>query len=180
MSAPDHLFAFDLETTGLSFTNDRIVSAAVVGEFLPNGGRKIIMNPGMPIPEESTRVHGITDAMVAQEMSYVDGLSLLNRMLVWAWNAGGVMVGHNIHGYDLPMLRMQERQVFGREITSFGPSVDTLGASRRAMPGEIVKLTNVCERLGIALHNAHDAASDAWASLAVARALNVVPAGISA
>lgn len=171
MTHPDKLFSFDLETTGLNITSDRIVSAAVVGDFLPNGGRKIYLNPGVPIPPESTKVHGITDEMVADQLPYADGIYLIHRMVSWAWNNGGTMVGHNIHGFDLPMLRMQERVVFGSAYTQFGTTVDTLKAFRSTFRGEPATLTAACAKLHIPLHDAHDAAADAWASLGVARAL---------
>lgn len=179
MTTPDRLFSFDLETTGLNITEDRIVSAAVVGEFLPNGGRKIYVNPGIAIPAEATRIHGITDDAVSDQLPYAEGLHLIHRMLSWAWGNGGTMVGHNIHGYDLPMLRMQERVVFGNPLTNFGPTLDTLPSYRRAFPGETATLTVACERLGVPLHGAHDAAADAWAALGVARALNATAVALA-
>lgn len=173
MTSPDRLFSFDLETTGLNVVTDRIVSAAVVGDFLPNGGRKIYINPGFPIPAGATSVHGITDEMVRDQLPYAEGLHLVHRMVSWAWSNGGTMVGHNIFGYDLPMLRMQERTVFGAAYTTHGPAIDTLKEYRRVFPGETATLAAACAKLGIDLTAAHDAAADAWASLAVARRLNV-------
>ena len=58
---------FDLETTGVNITTDRIVEISVVKVF-PNGEemRKTYrINPEMPIPPQATAVHGISDADVA-------------------------------------------------------------------------------------------------------------------
>jgi DNA polymerase-3 subunit epsilon len=57
----------DVETTGFSPYNDRIVEVACA---LVDGDRVVerwatLVNPGVPIPPGATAVHGITDAMVA-------------------------------------------------------------------------------------------------------------------
>jgi len=53
----------DLETTGLNKQEDRIVDICVI-KILPNGEEvtlKSLINPTMPIPPESTQIHGIKD-----------------------------------------------------------------------------------------------------------------------
>lgn len=61
--------AFDLETTGVDPETARIVSAAVVtfsdGEAIES--RTWLVNPYVPIPDEATTLHGITDEMVRRE-----------------------------------------------------------------------------------------------------------------
>ena len=57
------LIVFDLETTGVNVIHDRIVEIAYI-KVWPDGheeSRTQRINPGRPIPEESTRVHGITN-----------------------------------------------------------------------------------------------------------------------
>jgi DNA polymerase-3 subunit epsilon len=54
---------FDLETTGINITNDRIIEIAVI-KLMPNGEvlkKTHLVNPGIPIPPESTAIHGITN-----------------------------------------------------------------------------------------------------------------------
>lgn len=60
---------FDLETTGVDVGKDRIVEIAVV-KVMPNGqvhylpaeGKgRMLFNPEMPIPIESSLIHGIYD-----------------------------------------------------------------------------------------------------------------------
>ena len=63
---------FDLETTGTAISKDRIVEMAVL-KLHPDGttGKKEWrVNPGQPIPEEASNIHGITDDMVANEPTF--------------------------------------------------------------------------------------------------------------
>ena len=56
----------DLETTGVSLSTDRIVEIAII-KILPDGSRQVkrkLINPEMPIPKETSDIHGITDDMV--------------------------------------------------------------------------------------------------------------------
>ena len=57
------LVFFDLETTGINIVKDRIVEISFVKVY-PNGkeeSKTRRINPEMPIPPESTAIHGITD-----------------------------------------------------------------------------------------------------------------------
>lgn len=57
----------DCETTGTDWAVDRVVEVAVITTLGGNetGRKSWLMNPGIPIPAESTAIHGITDADVA-------------------------------------------------------------------------------------------------------------------
>ncbi len=68
------LAILDTETTGVQPTTDRIIELGIViVEYCPETGQayRVLQTfdgleyPGMPIPPESTRIHGITDAMVS-------------------------------------------------------------------------------------------------------------------
>ncbi len=92
---------FDLETTGINPVTDRIVEMALV-KMLPGGGRETWikrLNPGMPIPEESTGFHGITDADVADAPTFKQVAKELH-----AWLKGCDFGGYNAARFDLPML----------------------------------------------------------------------------
>ena len=98
------LVVFDLETTGLTSGEDRIIELAYE-KILPSG--EVIaycqrINPGKPIPEASTRVNGIHDEDVADMPSFA---SLCFEL----WNAfeGVDVSGFNITGFDLPFLRAE-------------------------------------------------------------------------
>ena len=98
---------FDLETTGLSLSNDRIVELAVI-RISPQGDvfeRVRRLNPEMPIPEDSTRIHGITDEIVKDEPTFRQVAKDLARLLD-PCDLGGF----NIRRFDLPILLAE----FGR------------------------------------------------------------------
>ena len=116
----DRPLAFlDLETTGISVQNDRIVEIAVV-KFLPRGGVKELsqrINPEMHIPEEASAVHGITDADVALEPTFA---RIAPRLLDFLADCD--LSGFNIRRFDLPMLQEEFRRS-GRELSMSGRHV---------------------------------------------------------
>ena len=89
----------DTETTGLIFGKDKFIELGIVlVEICPETGQAFrvtkvfdeLEDPGMPIPEESTRVHHITDEMVAGKRindAEVEAL-MASVSLVVAHNAG--------------------------------------------------------------------------------------------
>jgi DNA polymerase III subunit epsilon len=95
------LIVFDLETTGTSISNDRIVEIALI-KVLPDGtteekNRRI--NPTIPIPAEASMIHGIYDADVKDEPAFKQVAKSLA-----AWMEGCDLAGFNILNFDLPML----------------------------------------------------------------------------
>jgi DNA polymerase-3 subunit epsilon len=92
---------FDLETTGLNTTSDRIVELALIrvspqGDVLERVRR---FNPGIPIPPEATEIHGITDADVADEPPFSATAKSLVELL-----ENCDLGGFNIRRFDIPML----------------------------------------------------------------------------
>ena len=66
------LCVFDLETTGLQITKDRIVQIAII-KILPNGSKKnlnLVVNPEMVIPQEVIDIHGITNERALQAPTF--------------------------------------------------------------------------------------------------------------
>ena len=57
------VLAFDLETTGVSTNNDRIVQVALIGAQADGSTvhYDVLVNPQRPIPMGASRVHGIFD-----------------------------------------------------------------------------------------------------------------------
>ncbi len=97
----------DLETTGLSTTDDRIVELALI-KVVPAGDvveRVRRFNPGIPIPPEATEVHGITDEDVAGEAPFAARARALVQLL-----DGCDLAGFNIRRFDLPMLLAEFRR----------------------------------------------------------------------
>lgn len=104
----DRPLAFiDTETTGLRPDRDRIVELAVL-RFESDGEvfeRKRRYNPGIPIPEEASKVHKITDADVADELPFRRTAVSLAELL-----APCDLAGFNLRGFDLPILLEEFRR----------------------------------------------------------------------
>lgn len=173
---PEKLFvAFDLETTGLNVVQDRIITATVTGH--PGVDLDVLMNPGIPITAEASAINGFTDEYVQLKgIDYKEGVRALGDALTAAWDMGATVVGHHILGMDLPMLRMQERAVFGQARTRFGKIMDTYAVYKEMFPSVRHRLVDACEKFGIVLDNAHDAHADARASLELAQVLDAMRA----
>ncbi len=91
----------DLETTGVSVTQDRIVEISII-KIHPDGKREVKtrrINPGMPIPIEASKIHGIYDADVANEPSFKE---LANSIKQFLENCD--LCGFNSNKFDFPIL----------------------------------------------------------------------------
>lgn len=92
---------FDLETTGLNIAHDRIVELSILKVY-PNGNKESHtwrVNPGIPIPAESTLIHGISDADVMNEPTFKE---LAHR--VYDLIKGCDLGGFNSDRFDIPLL----------------------------------------------------------------------------
>lgn len=100
---------FDLETTGTDVGRDRIVEIAVV-KVMPDGQvntlpaqrgkeHRMIINPGVPIPIESSMVHGIYDADVKDAPTFKEVAPKLFKFL-FDCDLGG----YNSNKFDIPLL----------------------------------------------------------------------------
>ena len=92
---------FDLETTGTNITHDRIVEISVLQVF-PKGKQDIKtkrINPEMPIPAESTAIHGITDEDVKDAPTFRQVAKSLADQI-----EGCDLAGFNSSRFDIPLL----------------------------------------------------------------------------
>ena len=92
---------FDLETTGINISKDRIVEISVLKVY-PNGNEESktwVVNPEMPIPPEVTAIHGISDADVADKPTF-KALSKEIYNLIKDSDLGGF----NSNRFDIPLL----------------------------------------------------------------------------
>lgn len=98
----DRPLAFlDIEATGTMPRSDRIVEIAVV-RISPGNTRESFtrrVNPGIAIPAEATKIHGITDKDVEKCPGFAEIASDVNRLL-----EGCDLAGYNIIRYDIPLL----------------------------------------------------------------------------
>lgn len=95
------LVFFDLETTGLSIANDRIVEISYYKVF-PNGnaeGKTLRINPQIPIPPEATAVHGITNEDVKDCPTFKEVVNDIIEVL-----RDSDLAGYNSNYYDIPLL----------------------------------------------------------------------------
>ena len=92
---------FDLETTGVDTSKDRIVEISMVKVGV-DGTKQVKtrrINPEMPIPAEATAVHGITDDDVRDEPTFRQIAKSLAQFI-----EGCDFGGFNSNRFDLPML----------------------------------------------------------------------------
>lgn len=95
------LCVFDLETTGVQVTKDRIVQVAVI-KIEPNGTKtelSQLINPEMVIPEEVIAIHGITNEMVSNEPTFK---TFAPTLIEFIGNAD--LAGYNSNKFDIPVL----------------------------------------------------------------------------
>lgn len=168
--ADTRIAVIDFETTGLSWENDRILE---VGVACFAGGQLTLLknwlvNPGMPIPEQSRAVHGIGDQDVADKPRFEQIASELLE----------VLRGHLPVAYNATF----DRAFLHAELQRAGISTSAVEGLPPAFASDVVwldplvwarefyrddkskKLTDISARLGIALERAHRAASDAEAA----------------
>src|SRR5690606_34649400 len=137
------------------------------------GGVDVIVNPGVPIPDEAAAVHGITTERARAEgiepAEAVDQiLTCLRGIAVLGWP----LVIYNA-AYDWPLLHAEvQRHAPGQEVPDI-PLIDPLVLDRaydRWRKGSR-KLGDVCAHYGVRLEGAHDARADAAATAALLRAM---------
>ena len=95
------LAVFDLETTGINMIKDRIVEISIAKANID--GTVTIktrrVNPGFPIPLESSLIHGIYDEDVADEPNFKQIAKSMAQFL-----EGCDLAGFNSNRFDVPML----------------------------------------------------------------------------
>lgn len=146
---------FDLETTGLSPVTDAIIelSALKVKNGKVTETFSSLVNPGRPIPYGATAVNGITDEMVKDAPSI---LKVLDDFLAFAQNA--VLVGHNIHSFDMKFLSAAAQNQ-GKTITN--DYIDTLYLARKCLPQLAHhRLVDLAEHFRFSTKGAHRALND--------------------
>ena len=151
----DDFVVFDIETTGFSPVNNRIIE---IGAVKVCGGQvterfSTFVNPQVPIPFEIEKLTGIRDDMVTDAPLIEE---VLPRFLEFC--RGAILVAHNA-GFDMSfMLENARRQELPMEHTY----VDTVGIARVLLPNQAKHtLDAVAKTLNISLENHHRAVDDA-------------------
>ncbi len=173
------LLAFDTETTAPDPDEARLVSVTCdlyqPGHDEPTSALRLIVNPGVPIPPESTEVHGITDERAqAEGVAPAVALAQIVDALHAAFGTLTPVVAYNAR-YDFTVLDRECARHLGEPFVVSGPVVDPLIIDKSMDP--YVKgtgqrqLVPTCARYGIDLTDAHDATADARAAVQLARAI---------
>jgi len=161
------LVIIDFETTGTNSAEDRILEVGLVafeqGEVIFREG--LLVNPQIPVPEESRAVHGITDEELAGAPSFAQVFPKLLELL-----EGRLPVAYNAD-FDRGFLHAELRRL-GKAPANLPPAlrddviwVDPLVWAREILKDEKSrKLGAVAEHFGIPLEQAHRAAGDAEAT----------------
>ena len=95
------LCVFDIESTGLDVSQDRIVEISIL-KVTPSGEESSLtlrLNPEIKISAESTSIHGITDEDVANEPTFKDSAE---KIALYIGDAD--LAGYNPNKFDIPML----------------------------------------------------------------------------
>lgn len=151
----DAVFTFiDVETTGLSPRAARVCEVAAVSFRGPDRLETLaeLVNPGLPIPPEVSRIHGITDEMVKDSASFGGVAPRLLAML-----EDSVIVAHNAE-FDLGFLRAECERV-GLRFPRLNV-VDTLLIAKKSKKFQSNRLGNIAAELNISSQGWHRALAD--------------------
>ena len=153
------LVVFDLETTGLFPRKDRIIEIAAV-KMNPDGSEERLehlVNPGMPIPPETTAIHGVDDATVKDCPTFAE---LADE--IYAFFEGCDIAGFNSDRYDIPCLESEFLRVGRNFSAAFVNRVDVQRIYHRMEPRDLS--TAVKFYCGRPHEGAHGALADALAT----------------
>ncbi|MBN9158607.1 MULTISPECIES: 3'-5' exonuclease [unclassified Microbacterium] len=167
---------FDLETTGIDVTRDRIVTAHV-GVLDQHGSeiaaRTWLADPGVPIPAGATAIHGITSERAQRDGApapqVIAGVVAALRSLL---ERGIPVVAYNA-AFDFSLLAHEARRHRIAPLEDPAPVIDPLVIDKaydRYRPGKRT-LEIVAAHYRVDLVGAHDASADAVAAGRVAQAL---------
>ncbi len=150
---------FDLETTGINISLDRVVEISIL-KVMPNGDEEKYthrINPGIPIPTETSLIHGIYDDDVKDAPLFKDVAKTIAKFL-----EGCDLSGFNILRFDVPVL-VEE---FLRAGVNFDVSKRKLIDSQKIF--HLMEKRNLAAAYkfysGKTLENAHSAEADTAAS----------------
>ena len=94
---------FDLETTGLNISTDKIIEIALLKINPDQSEEEFVkrINPGMLIPAESTEIHGITNADVKDCVTFDKVAEEIKAFI-----GDADLAGYNSNRFDVPFLML--------------------------------------------------------------------------
>ncbi len=156
------LCVFDLETTGTNVGKDRIVEICIL-KVNPDASRESKtwkVNPEMPIPKESSAIHGIYNEDVVNAPTFKDIASKILEMI-----SGSDLGGFNSNRFDVPLLAEELlRAGHDFDLSKF-KLVDAQTIYHKMEPRNLSAAYNFyCQKT---LENAHSAEADVLATFEV-------------
>jgi DNA polymerase-3 subunit epsilon len=162
---------FDLETTGLNLSHDRVVSAAayrvVDGRIALGDVFSSLVSPGRDIPSSAVKIHGIVPSMVDHAPSFAEVFEKFVDYL-----GTDILVGYHVH-FDLHFLNVYMRQTYGFPIQNlvfdaqamchkicFPPHLQSYAGRIKGNQD----LDTVAKHFGIEIQERHTALGDALAT----------------
>ncbi len=156
---------FDLETTGINVSKDRIVELSVL-KVMPDGteiSKTWRMNPTIPIPEKVSKIHGIYEKDIIDKPTFKDLAKEISDFF-----EDSDLVGYNSNKFDVPMLieeflradynfEVKQRRLIDGQVIFFKKEPRTLSAAYEFYCGK-------------KLENAHSAEADVFATYEVLKA----------
>ena len=162
------IYFFDLETTGLLKHNGRIIEIACCKMIYEPNGRFYIsetfeefVNPEIPIPSESTKIHGITNDRIKDKQK----IGIMLEKFIQYCPEGSVLIAHNGDNFDkivlereferagmkMPEYRFADTHKMARTILPYSPSyslqylkewfgITVTGPAHRALPDVLVMI----------------------------------------
>ena len=159
------LVVFDIESTGTSPRKDRIIELAAI-KVSPEGSeeRKCwLLNPGIPIPPETTAIHGITDEIVKDCPTFADKA---NEIFEFFRDCD--LSGFNADRFDIPCLEEEFARVGLNFAATARRHVDVQRIYHKMEPRDLTAAVKFY--LGRPHEGAHGAEADAAATLEVLKA----------
>ncbi|MDX8431032.1 MAG: DUF3820 family protein [Candidatus Algichlamydia australiensis] len=159
---------FDIESTGLDTKKDQIIEIAIVkftfDEILET--YETLIDPGCPIPEESTQIHHITNEMVQGKPMIGSVLKEIVKLI-----GNHILVGHGI-GFDIDILQnAAKRHTVPCEIEN-NKRIDTLRLARLYGESPTNSLQALRQHFNIPEEGAHRAMSDVVVNIEVFKFLS--------
>jgi len=162
--ASSRIVVFDTETTGLSPVLDHVIeiAAAAIENGEVTARFESLIDPGAPIPEEVSAIHGITDEMVRGQPPFKEvGAKFLEFI------GADILAAHNAP-YDVSMMIVPT--LAAGLVPAGNPVLDTCRLARKLIPSPRYGLSALAKTLGIAMPVAHRAMADVEACVEVFRA----------
>lgn len=160
---PDQFAVLDVETTGLNHFFDKIIEIAIIhvknGEVVDRFSQ--LIDPGKPIPNEASRINGITDFMVKGQPKIDEVIHEIHSRII----SEPLIVGYNVE-FDLKFINVSLAEA-GLSIPSVS-YLDVLDLVRQTLSRDLPnrKLETVKNHFGIE-NVSHRAISDCDVTLEV-------------